>query len=165
MCELPMTPNPFFPPVPLNKYSPNNINVGKKCKADSPEKKFGRENNIKYIAYKKCTQNAESNVEDHNVVSTSQPSSVTATVCSKCAARELSFVLKVKLSSATNTVSFPAVSMGSMASVIPSSSITPFPFNPKLGICGSSCNSLPTPCPTSSRTTPMLCSLANASMA
>ena len=52
-----------------------------------------------------------------------------------------------------------------MAIVIPSFSIGPVPFLPKFGISGFSCKWFPTPCPTSSLTTPKLCCLAYVSIA
>src|SRR5215207_1852167 len=47
------------------------------------------------------------------------PSSVTATVCSQCAAREPSAVTTVHSSSSTTVFVVPRVSMGSMASTEP----------------------------------------------
>src|SRR3954447_8977323 len=72
------------------------------------------------------------------VVSTWGPSSVTATVCSKCAEREPS-ADEIDHSSACITTSGPpALIIGSIASVIPGSSSGPRPGAPKFGICGSS---------------------------
>src|SRR5262249_34992833 len=81
------------------------------------------------------------------------PSSVTATVCSKCAESEPSDE-EIDHSSACMTTSGPpAVIIGSIASVIPGSSSGPRPGEPKFGICGSSWYARPTPCPTRLRTT------------
>ena len=52
------------------------------------------------------------------LVSTSGPSSVTATVCSKCAARLPSWVTAVQPSSRIRTSQLPIVTIGSMASLV-----------------------------------------------
>src|SRR5262249_56054832 len=76
------------------------------------------------------------------------PSSVTATVCSKCAESEPSDE-EIDHSSACMTTSGPpAVIIGSIASVIPGSSSGPRPGEPQFGICGSSWYARPTPSPT-----------------
>src|SRR3990170_759863 len=87
-------------------------------------------------------------------VSTSGPDSVTATVCSKCAARLPSSVTAVQRSASTRTPQCPIVTIGSIASTIPGRRSGPFPGSPKFGIWGSSCSSRPMPCPTNARTTP-----------
>src|SRR5262245_11563034 len=71
-------------------------------------------------------------------VNTSGPRSVTATVCSKCAARLPSAVTAVHRSASTRTSQCPIVTIGSMASTIPTRSNGPRPGSPKFGTCGSS---------------------------
>ena len=63
-------------------------------------------------------------------VNTRQPSSVTTTVCSKCADNCLSFVTAVQPSPSTFTAGFPAFTIGSIARVIPSASLGPRPAVP-----------------------------------
>src|SRR5690606_26537178 len=77
----------------------------------------------------------------------------TATVCSKWADKLPSAVTAVQLSSKMRTSSPPALTIGSMASVIPSFSFGPRPGRPKLGICGASCMLRPMPWPTKLFTT------------
>src|SRR5712692_2394615 len=89
----------------------------------------------------------------HFRVSTSGSPSVTATVCSKCAARLPSLVTAVQPSSRIRTSQLPIVTIGSIASTIPGPSCGPRPGSPKFGICGSSCSARPMPCPTKARTT------------
>src|SRR2546425_5899152 len=91
------------------------------------------------------------------LVSTSGPFSVTATVCSKCAARLPSCVTAVQPSSRILTSQLPIVTIGSIASTIPARSCGPRPGSPKLGIWGSSCSARPMPCPTKARTTANPC--------
>src|SRR5689334_2040560 len=55
---------------------------------------------------------------------------VTATVCSKCAARLPSFVTAVQPSPSTFTAGEPAFTMGSIASTMPSASLGPCPGCP-----------------------------------
>src|SRR5947199_749068 len=86
------------------------------------------------------------------LVSTSGPLSVTATVCSKCAARLPSWVTAVHPSSRIRTSQLPMVTMGSIARTMPGRSCGPRPGSPKLGICGSSCSARPLPCPTKAGT-------------
>src|ERR1043166_5258909 len=81
-------------------------------------------------------------------VSTSGPLSVTAMVCSKCAARLPSLVTAVHPSSRMRTSYEPIVTIGSMATTIPVLSCGPWPGSPKFGICGSSCRFRPIPWPT-----------------
>ena len=57
------------------------------------------------------------------------PSSVTATVCSKCALRFPSTVTTVHLSGSVRVFAEPTFTIGSMASVIPASS-----FGPRFGL-------------------------------
>src|SRR3989442_7765578 len=87
-------------------------------------------------------------------VRTSGPLSVTAIVCSKCAARLPSLVTAVHPSSRIFTSNEPIVTIGSMASTMPALSWGPWPGSPKFGICGSSCRFRPIPWPTNARTTP-----------
>src|SRR5262245_17477028 len=87
------------------------------------------------------------------LVSTSGPSSVTATVCSKCAAWLPSWVTAVQPSSRIRTSQVPMVTMGSIARTMPGRSCGPRPGSPKFGICGSSCSARPIPWPTKARTT------------
>src|SRR5881628_2468338 len=86
------------------------------------------------------------------LVSTSGPFSVTATVCSKCAARLPSCVTAVQPSSRILTSQLPIVTIGSIASTIPARSCGPRPGSQKLGIWGSSCSARPMPWPTNART-------------
>src|SRR5207249_8978454 len=79
------------------------------------------------------------------LVSTSGPFSVTATVCSKCAARLPSWVTAVQPSSRIRTSQLPIVTIGSIARTIPGRSCGPRPGSPKLGICGSSWSARPIP--------------------
>src|SRR2546428_179068 len=88
------------------------------------------------------------------LVSTSGPLSVTAMVCSKCAARLPSLVTAVHPSSRMRTSYEPIVTIGSMATTMPFLSCGPWPGSPKFGICGSSCRFRPIPWPTNARTTP-----------
>src|SRR5262249_11886880 len=90
-------------------------------------------------------------------VKTSGPSSVTAIVCSKCAARLPSLVTAVQPSSRMRTSYEPIVTIGSMATTMPGLSCGPWPGSPKFGICGSSCRFRPIPWPTNARTTPKPC--------
>ena len=53
----------------------------------------------------------------------------------------------------TRTPGPPKLTIGSIARTSPGSSFGPSPGRPKLGTCGSSCNEVPIPCPTNSRTT------------
>src|SRR5690349_2733507 len=87
------------------------------------------------------------------LVNTSGSASVTAMVCSKCAARLPSRVTAVQPSSSTFTSQLPIVTIGSMASTMPGRSWGPRPGSPKFGTCGSSCSARPMPCPTNARTT------------
>src|SRR5579864_62617 len=82
-----------------------------------------------------------------SLVRTSQPPSVTATVCSKWADGRPSAVRTVQPSRSTTTSDPPMLTIGSIASVIPGRSTSPAPRRPKLGTCGSSCSRRPTPCP------------------
>src|SRR5574337_1773965 len=68
------------------------------------------------------------------LVRTSTPSSVSATVCSKCAERELSHVTAVQRSSRIITSGPPALAIGSMARTNPGLSIGPWAGGPKFGI-------------------------------
>ncbi len=77
-----------------------------------------------------------------------------ATVCSKWAEREPSWVTTVHLSGSVRVTGEPIVIIGSMASVIPARSAAPRRGVPKLGTWGSSWKRAPMPWPTSSRTTP-----------
>src|SRR5579884_33628 len=86
-------------------------------------------------------------------VSTTAPSFVMATVCSKCALRLPSCVTAVQPSASTCTSGLPEFTIGSMQSTMPSRSFMPCPRRPKFGTCGSSCSEVPIPCPTNSRTT------------
>src|SRR5207249_4910772 len=79
------------------------------------------------------------------LVSTSGPLSVTATVCSKCAARLPSWVTAVHPSSRIRTSQLPMVTIGSIARTIPGRSCGPRPGSPKLGIWGSSWSARPIP--------------------
>ena len=81
---------------------------------------------------------SKGNHASSGVVRTSGPLSVTATVCSKCADSEPSFVEIDQRSSAIQTSGPPALIIGSIASVIPSESSGPRPGWPKFGMCGSS---------------------------
>ena len=63
-------------------------------------------------------------------VSTRGPSAVTAIVNSKCAASELSWEKIYQPSSATRIAWRPAVTIGSIANTIPSSSSGPVPGSP-----------------------------------
>ena len=56
----------------------------------------------------------------HGLVNTHGPSAVTATVCSKCAEYFPSSVTAVHLSGLTRLPGFPAFTMGSIASTMPS---------------------------------------------
>src|SRR3954463_12674373 len=67
------------------------------------------------------------------------PSSVTATVCSQCAAREPSAVTTVHSSSSTTVLVVPRVSIGSIASTEPGARYGPRPGAPSLGRHGSMC--------------------------
>src|SRR5580765_8514356 len=58
------------------------------------------------------------------------PSAVTATVCSKCADRLPSRVTAVQPSASTFTAAFPAFTIGSIASTMPSASRGPRPGSP-----------------------------------
>src|SRR5207244_1681658 len=93
----------------------------------------------------------------HLRVSTSGSPSVTATVCSKCAAKLPSLVTAVQPSSRILTSQLPIVIIGSIASTIPGRSCEPRPGSPKFGTCGSSCRARPIPCPTKARTTDRPC--------
>src|SRR6266480_1071982 len=93
----------------------------------------------------------------HLRVSTSGSPSVTATVCSKCAAKLPSLVTAVQPSSRILTSQLPIVIIGSIASTIPGRSCGPRPGSPKFGTCGSSCRARPIPCPTKARTTDRPC--------
>src|SRR5437867_9618253 len=87
------------------------------------------------------------------LVRTSGSVSVTAIVCSKCAARLPSRVTAVQPSSRTFTSQLPIVTIGSTASTMPGRSCGPRPGSPKFGTWGSSCNARPMPWPTNARTT------------
>src|SRR5437899_425730 len=93
----------------------------------------------------------------HFRVSTSGSPSVTATVCSKWAARLPSLVTAVHPSSRILTSQLPIVTIGSIASTIPGLSCGPRPGSPKFGTWGSSCSARPMPCPTNARTTDRPC--------
>src|SRR5258708_23524245 len=86
-------------------------------------------------------------------VSTRVPFFVTATVCSKWALKLPSSVTAVHLSASTRAPGLPMLTIGSMASTMPSRRRAPCPRVPKFGTCGSSCSLVPIPCPTNSRTT------------
>src|SRR5437868_4165746 len=58
------------------------------------------------------------------------PSALTATVCSKCADRLLSRVTAVQPSASTFTAGFPAFTIGSVASTMPSARRGPRPGSP-----------------------------------
>ena len=64
------------------------------------------------------------------IVSTSGPSFVTATVCSKWADKLPSRVTAVQPSESTFTAGLPMFTIGSIASVIPSASRGPRPGSP-----------------------------------
>ena len=81
------------------------------------------------------------------------PSGVTATVNSKWAARLSSSEKTDQPSSPIRTSGPPALTIGSIASTVPSSSSGPRPGSPKFGTCGSSCISRPIPWPTRVRIT------------
>src|ERR1700736_1655947 len=87
-------------------------------------------------------------------VKTQGPLAVTATQCSKCAEYDPSLVTAVQRSFSTCISGRPWFTMGSIASTMPSFNRG---FSPrrsmKFGTCGSSCNLVPMPCPTISRTT------------
>src|SRR5256712_3303965 len=89
----------------------------------------------------------------HFRVSTSGSPSVTATVCSKWAARLPSLVTAVHPSSRILTSQLPIVTIGSIASTIPGRSCGPRPGSPKFGTLGSSWSAPPMPFPTKARTT------------
>src|SRR5947208_321561 len=93
----------------------------------------------------------------HFRVSTSGSPSVTATVCSKWAARLPSLVTAVHPSSRILTSQLPIVTIGSIASTIPGLGCGPRPGSPKFGTWGSSCSARPMPCPTNARTTDRPC--------
>ena len=84
---------------------------------------------------------------DDAVVWRGGPSSVTATVCSQCAAREPSLVTTVHSSSSTRVLTVPSVSIGSIASTEPGANSGPRPGTPSLGRNGSMCICRPMPCP------------------
>src|SRR5215207_9434859 len=79
--------------------------------------------------------------------------SVMSTVCSKWADNEPSWVTTVQPSFKIFTSGLPALTIGSMAMVIPARSFSDGLPSTKLGTCGSSCIDRPTPWPTNSRTT------------
>src|SRR2546428_7276970 len=79
------------------------------------------------------------------LVGTSRPFSVTATACSKCAARPPSWVTPAPPSAKIQTPPPPIVTIGSIARTIPGRSCGPRPGSPKLGICGSSWSARPIP--------------------
>src|SRR2546426_3890378 len=91
------------------------------------------------------------------LVRTSGSASVTAIVCSKCAARLPSRVTAVHPSSRTFTSQLPIVTIGSIASTMPGRSWGPRPGSPKFGTWGSSCSARPIPWPTNARTTEKPC--------
>src|SRR5712691_849912 len=93
----------------------------------------------------------------HFRVNTSGSPSVTATVCSKWAARLPSFVTAVHPSSRILTSQLPIVTIGSIASTMPGRSCGPRPGSPKFGTWGSSWSARPMPCPTNARTTDRPC--------
>src|SRR5437016_319468 len=87
----------------------------------------------------------------------SGPSDPTATVCSKCALSEPSFVTTVQPTDRVRTSRRPACTIGSIASTCPAISRGPRSGGPKFGTCGSSCIWRPMPWPSSSRTTEYPC--------
>lgn len=89
-----------------------------------------------------------------SVVRITGPSSVMATVFSKCADGRPSRVHTSHPSGIWRVLYVPRLIIGSMASTMPASSFTPVCLRPKFGTLGSSCMSRPMPCPTYSRTTP-----------
>src|SRR2546426_875286 len=93
----------------------------------------------------------------HFRVNTSGSPSVTATVCSKWAARLPSFVTAVHPWSRILTSQLPIVTIGSIASTMPGRSCGPRPGSPKFGTWGSSWSARPIPCPTNARTTDRPC--------
>src|SRR5262249_27650764 len=97
------------------------------------------------------TFNFDGTLSGHVKISGS--SSVISTVCSKWADNEPSCVTTVQPSFKIFTAGRPALTIGSMAIVIPGRSFGEDLPSTKLGTCGSSCMVLPTPCPTNSRTT------------
>src|ERR1700730_11473156 len=84
------------------------------------------------------------------------PSSVTATVCSQCAARDPSAVTTVHSSSSTAVFVVPRVSIGSIASTEPGARWAPGRGAPSLGRNGSRCIGRPMPCPPYPATMPNL---------
>src|SRR6516162_4740207 len=79
--------------------------------------------------------------------------SVMSTVCSKWADNEPSCVTTVQPSFKIFTPGRPALTIGSMAIVMPGRSFGDDLPSTKFGTWGSSCIERPTPCPTNSRTT------------
>jgi len=65
-----------------------------------------------------------------DLVSTSKPASVTATVCSHCAERLWSLVTMVQPSASSRIPALPALIIGSMVKVMPGSSSRPAPARP-----------------------------------
>src|SRR5687768_14402356 len=65
-----------------------------------------------------------------DLVSTSKPASVTATVCSHCAERLWSLVTMVQPSASSRIPALPALIIGSMVKVMPGSSSSPAPARP-----------------------------------
>src|SRR5690606_15710087 len=80
--------------------------------------------------------------------------SVIRTACSNCADGRPSLATTIQASCKMSTAHAPALTMASMAIVIPGRNFgEDLPFSTKFGTCGSSCIERPTPCPTNSRTT------------
>ncbi len=73
---------------------------------------------------------------DQLAVSTTGPSSVTATVCSKCAAREPSALRRVQPSGSNTILSVPSMNHGSIANTSPGRSRNPRPARPSLAMWG-----------------------------
>src|SRR5471032_928942 len=98
-----------------------------------------------------ATVNFESFVSGHVKISGSP--SVIRTVCSKWADSEPSCDTTVQPSFKIFTSGRPALTIGSIAIVIPAPSLSFIFRSTKFGTCGSSCIVRPTPWPTNSRTT------------
>ena len=90
-------------------------------------------------------------ISGHVRISGSDP--VMSTVCSKWADSEPSCVTTVQLSFNNFTSGKPALTIGSIAMVMPGFNLSRHFPSTKLGTCGSSWTDRPTPCPTNSRTT------------
>src|ERR1017187_8164849 len=104
-------------------------------------------------AVRQTLDHATFNLEDVSHVKISGSLSVTSTVCSKWADIEPSRVTTVQPSFKIFTSAEPALTIGSIARVMPARSFSSMFRSTKFGICGSSCIERPTPCPTNSRTT------------